>query len=156
MSASNSKALLIENEEIINESAKVANFFSSYFESLTESLDLFNWAPEPYDQAKDLVEGIFQRFSHYPSIIKIEQNIESSKKNYFTPVIVEAMKNINGLPQCKSVSGDIPQNVLRSSEFTFSYLTECINEVFRNSKFLESLKLSDIVPVCKKNDPQII
>ena len=55
MSASNSKALLIENEEIINESAKVANFFSSYFESLTESLDLFNWAPEPYDQAKDLV-----------------------------------------------------------------------------------------------------
>ena len=63
------------------------------------------------------------------------------------------MKNIYGLPQSKSVSGDIPLNVLRSSEFTCSYLTECINEVLQNSKYPESLKLSDIVPVYKKKDP---
>ena len=50
-----SKILLTENDKIINESAKVANVFNSYFESVTESLDLFNWAPEPYDQAKDSV-----------------------------------------------------------------------------------------------------
>ena len=69
---SDSKILLIENEEIINESAKVANVFNSYFESITESLDLFNWEPKPYDQAKDSVERIIQRFSHHPSIIKIK------------------------------------------------------------------------------------
>ena len=64
------------------------------------------------------------------------------------------MKNIiYGLPQNKSVSGDIPLNVLRSSEFTFRYLTECINEVLRNSKYPESLKFSYIVPVYKKKDP---
>ena len=64
------------------------------------------------------------------------------------------MKNIiYGLPQNKSVSGDIPLSVLRYSEFTFSYMTECINEVLRNSKYPESLKLSDIVPVYKKKDP---
>ena len=40
---------------IINESANIANVFSSYFESVTESLDLFNCAPEPYDQAKGSV-----------------------------------------------------------------------------------------------------
>ena len=51
------------------------------------------------------------------------------------------------------MSGDIPLNVLRSSEFTFSYLTECINEVLRNSKFPESLKLSNIEPVYKIKDP---
>ena len=34
---SDSKILLIETEEIINESAKVANVFNSYFESITES-----------------------------------------------------------------------------------------------------------------------
>ena len=50
------------------------------------------------------------------------------------------------------MSSDIPLNVLRSSEFTFSYLTECINEVLRNSKYPESLKLSDIVLVYKKKD----
>ena len=66
------------------------------------------------------------------------------------------MKNIiNWLPKNKSANGDIPLNVLRSSEFAFIYLTECINEVLQNSKFPESLKLSDIVPVYKKRTPHI-
>ena len=149
-----SKILVIEKEEIINKSNEIANVFNSYFESVTESLNLFNWAPEPYDQAKDSEERIVQRFSHHPSIVKIKQNINILKKNSFTPVAVETVKNIiYGLPQNKSVSGDIPLNVLRCSEFTCSYLTECINEVLRNSKYPESLKLSDIVPVYKKKYP---
>ena len=48
-----SKISLTDDEQIINESFKNATVFNSYFESVTESLDLFNWAPEPYDQAKD-------------------------------------------------------------------------------------------------------
>ena len=44
-----SKILLTENEEIINEKTKAADVFNSYFESVTESLRLFNWALEPYD-----------------------------------------------------------------------------------------------------------
>ena len=113
--------MLIENEEIINESTKVANVFNSYFESATESLNLFNWATEPYDQVKDSVDRIVQNFSLHPSIIKIKQNIKILKPFSFTPVTVETVKNIiYGLPQNKSVSGDIPLNVLRYSEFTFS------------------------------------
>ena len=58
-----------------------------------------------------------------------------SKKFSFTTVTVETVKNIiNGLPHNKTVSDDIKLNVFRSSEFTFSYLTECSNEAFRNSK----------------------
>ena len=72
--------MLIENKEIINESAKVANLFNSYFESVTESLHLFHLAPETYDQAKDSVERIIERFSYHPSIIKIKQNIKIKKK----------------------------------------------------------------------------
>ena len=83
--------MLIENEEIINESAKVANVFDSYFESLTESLDLFHWTPEPYDQAKDSLESIVLRFSHHPSINRINQNIKISK-NYFAAVAVDTTK----------------------------------------------------------------
>lgn len=84
--------MLTENEIIINDSAKVANVFDSYFESLTESLDLFHWAPEPYDQAKDSLESIVHRFSHHPSINKINQNIKISKKNYFAAVAVDTAK----------------------------------------------------------------
>ena len=71
-----SKILLIENEEISNESAKAANVFNSYFESVTESLDMFNLTREPHDQAKDFVESIIQRLSHHHSIVKIKQNIK--------------------------------------------------------------------------------
>ena len=86
--------MLIENEEIINGSAKVANVINSYSESVTESLNLLNWAAEPYDQAKDSVERIVQRFSHHPSIIKIKQNLKILKNFSFTPTTVKTVKNI--------------------------------------------------------------
>ena len=79
-----SKILLIQNEEIINESAEVANLFNSYFESVTESLNLFSWATESYNQEKDSVKRIVQRFYHHPSIIKIKQNIKILKKFFHT------------------------------------------------------------------------
>ena len=82
--------MLIENEIIINDSAKVANVFDSYL--LTESLDLFHWAPESYDQAKDSLESIVLRFSHHPSINRINQNIKISKKNYFAAAAVDTAK----------------------------------------------------------------
>ena len=94
-----SNILQIENKEFINESAIVANVFNSYCELVTESLDLFNWTPEPYDQVKGSVESIIQRFSHHPSIIKIKQNIKTSKIFSFTLVTVDTVKNINGLPK---------------------------------------------------------
>ena len=87
-----SKILLIENEEIVNESSEVANVLNSYFESVTEPLDLFNWATESYDQVKESVASIIQKCSHHPSVIKIKQNIKISKKLSFAPVTVDTTK----------------------------------------------------------------
>ena len=58
---------------------------NSYFESVTESLDLFNWAPESYDQANDLVETIIQRFSHHPNWNKTKyQNFQKNFQNHWS------------------------------------------------------------------------
>ena len=65
---------------------------NSYSESVTESFNLLNWAAEPYDQAKDSVERIVQRFSHHPSIIKIKGNIKILEKISFTPGTLETVK----------------------------------------------------------------
>ena len=59
---------------------------------------------------------------------------------------------INEVPQNKLVS-DITLNFLRSIEFKFNYMTECISKVLPISKFPWSLKLSGVVPVCKKKEP---
>ena len=97
-----------------------------------------------------------QRFSHHPSIIKIKQNMKISAEFSFTPVTVETVKSINGLPENISVSSDIPLNVLRSSEFTFCYLTECINKVLGNISFPDSSKVFGIVILYKKTNFQPI
>ena len=56
-------------------------------------------------------------------------------------------------PQIKQqLDREIPVNVLKNSEICFFDLTNCINEVIRNNKFRDSLKLSDITPVYKKLD----
>ena len=90
-----------------NQSAKVEIVFNFYFESVTESLELLIWEPEPYDHDKK--EKIIQNFSHHPSIIKIKQNIKISKNIFFISVTVETVINsINELPQNKSVNGVIP------------------------------------------------
>ena len=51
------------------------------------------------------------------------------------------------------MSGDIPLKVLKSSGFPLRYLAECTDEVLRNSKCSESLKLFDAVPVYKEQEP---
>ena len=152
-----SKILLIGKEEFNNENAKVINVFNSYFESVTDSLFLFNWASDHYNQAKDSTERIIQKLSHHPRIIKIKQKLKISTKFYFAPVTTETVRNIvNGLPKNKSENEDITRNVLRRSGSTFSYLAECINVILRNAKFPDPFssppKLSDIVPVYNKID----
>ena len=60
---------------------------------------------------------------------------------------------IEGLPSNKATAGEIPIKILKESGFTFEYLTSCVNEAILSSKFPDSLKLSNIVPVYKKKDP---
>ena len=60
------------------------------------------------------------------------------------------MKN---LPSDKATAGEMPVDILKNSEFCYSELTKCINKAFNKNTFLDTLKLSDIVPVFKKLDP---
>ena len=59
------------------------------------------------------------------------------------------MKNF---PFDKDTAGEIPINVLKSSDFCFSKLPKCINETFTNKHYPDTLKHSDITPVYKKRD----
>ena len=60
---------------------------------------------------------------------------------------------MKSVPSDKATAGEIPADILKNSEFCFNELTKCINKAFNESKFPDTLKLSDIVPVFKKLDP---
>ena len=66
----NSKIALVENGELLTENIKVARTFNSFFEKVTDSLDLYEW-PLQCDTRDDKVEGIILKFSNHPSILNI-------------------------------------------------------------------------------------
>ena len=66
-----SKITLIENDRIIFENNKIAKTFNTYFESVTDSLNLFEWIGESV-HSNDKIEQILFKFSKHPSRLKIK------------------------------------------------------------------------------------
>ena len=146
--------MLIENDEILLKNKKIADVLNSYFDSVTDSLDLFSWSTQTDNKKTDALQNILKRFHNHPSLIKIKQLVNNGAKSSFQPVSVYTVKRvIEGLPSNKATAGEIPIKTWKESGFTFEYLTSCFNEAILSGKFSDSLKLSNIVPVHKKKDP---
>ena len=146
--------MLIEKDEILLKNKKIADVLNSYFDSVTDSLDLFSWSTQTDNENTDALQNILKRFHNHSSLIKIKQLVNNQAKFSFQPVSVHTVKEvIERLPSNKATAGEIPIKILKESEFTFEYLTSCVNEAISSGKFPDSLKLSNIVPVHKKKDP---
>ena len=92
-------------------------------------------------------------FRSHPSIKSIKRNYKITSKFSFKPISKEFVKDIvNDLSLNKAAGREIPQKILKECDFSFHFLTNCINEAIKNKKFPDSLKLSNIVPVHKKKD----
>ena len=61
--------MLIEKNELLLKNQKVADMFNSHFQSITNFLDLFEWALGSTDQIYDSVGRIIDSFYFHPSII---------------------------------------------------------------------------------------
>ena len=53
----------------------------------------------------------------------------------------------------KAAAGEILVDILKNPKFCFKELKKCINKAFKENKFPDTLKLSDIVATFKKLDP---
>ena len=72
-SKGDSITLLIEKDELLPKNKKVAEVFNSCFQSITDSLDLFEWPLESTDQIYDSVDRIIDNFRLHPSIKNIKR-----------------------------------------------------------------------------------
>ena len=45
---------------------KISDTFNSYFESVTDSLDLFNWLHVSADKINDIIKNMINGFRDYP------------------------------------------------------------------------------------------
>ena len=51
----------------------------------------------------------------------------------------------------KAAGGEIPPKILKECDFSFHFVTDCINKAIKN-KFPDSLKSFNIVPAHKEKD----
>ena len=77
-----SKIALNESGEILTENMKIAKTFNSYFKSVTDSFELFDW-PLQSNVSCHKVQNITKSFSNHPSIIKIKHKFQLNKKFSF-------------------------------------------------------------------------
>ena len=93
-SKGDSDILLIENDELFLQNKKVADVFNSYFKTITDSLDLFQWPLGSTDQMYDCIDKIVDSFRFHPSIKNIKRNYKITSKFFFKPVSEEFVKDI--------------------------------------------------------------
>ena len=119
-SKGDSDILLIEKDELLLKSKKVADVFNSYFQSVTDSLDLFEWPLGSTDQICDSVDRIIDSFRFHPSINNIKRNYEITNKFSCKLVSEELVKDIvNDLSSNKAAGGEIPLKMLKECDFSF-------------------------------------
>ena len=83
-----SEIMLIERYEILLKNKKITDVLSSYFDSVTYSLDLFSWSTQTDNENTDAFENILKRFHNHTSLIKVKRLVKNQAKFSFQPVSV--------------------------------------------------------------------
>ena len=119
----------------MTENNKIAKTFNSFFETVTDSLNLFSWSLK-VKACDNKFQGIILNFSNHPSILKIKENFQLNKRFSFQHVSEATVRKVvKNLPSDKVSAGEIPIKILKKSIFCFPKLTNCINEYLTNNKF---------------------
>ena len=63
-----SNIMLIEKDEILLTNKKIADVLNSYFDSVTDSLDLFSWSTLTDNENTDALQNILKSFHNHPSL----------------------------------------------------------------------------------------
>ena len=101
-----------------------------------------------------LVNSI-RKYENHPSIIKIKSSVETTQLFDFNFVSSDDIsKIINSMDSAKKTSGGIPIKIVKlANKKICKDLANCINECIKQNKFPNYLKIADITPIFKKEDP---
>ena len=96
----------------------------------------------------DGIDYILIDFANHPSFKTIKQNFNITSTFSFQPASLNDVKQvIKDLNSNKYVGRDIPTNILKEYNFTFSELVDCINKSFENGALPDCLKEANITPI---------
>ena len=143
----------MEKDKILRGDSEVAKEFHSYFDSTVSSLGITEneyTIQENISSSKPIDKAIM-KFQFYPTILLIKSKINTSNSFSFTEIETDDVdKEIRSLNSKKSgTHNDIPAKILKKC----ASFAKLFNEILRAGNFPDRLKLADITPVFKKNNP---
>ena len=152
-SKANTDFILSKNGDLIFKNDKIANTFNDYFGSIVENMNLYRWEDNPFSISKDsdIIKNITQKYKNHPSIRSLKRNCKGISYFSFQPISVdEVIKVVTNLKDRKAVGGT---KILKECKSTFDIITACINKVIETGNFPDSIKMANVTPVFKKEDP---
>ena len=148
------KIILVEKGEVVSKNEKIATHFNNYFNDITVGLNIKKWSISDNLSHDPLVNAI-RDYENHPSIIKIKSSVETTQLFEFNFVSSDDIsKIINSMDSTKKTKGAIPVKIVKlANKKICKDLANCINECIMQSKFPNELKIADITPILKKEDP---
>ena len=107
-------------------------------------------------QTLDPIDKAIQKYKFHPSILLIKSKVDKlTPFSFCKTTSLEIEKEIRDLNSNKATThGNIPTKILKqSSEACKESLTNLFNKTIRESNFPKELKLADVTPIYKKDDP---
>ena len=146
---------LNHNNLLVTDDLEIANIFNSYFNNITEYLNLFCWKSHlcVFNYDRNPIQWSVCKYKFHPSILAINNKINRSVTNTFNFDYITSNDVYNVIMELKKGNGSVPLSFLKdTAEVISQYLADCINTSIKNGIFPTELKLAEIIPIFKKGD----
>ena len=154
-----SQIKLVEKDEVLQDDDLIAKELNKFFKNTVPTLNIKGnrfITNRSSNGISDPISKAISKYKFHPSILLIRKHLKSndvfSFKTAETGDIEKEISNIN--PKNTITSKSIPPKVLKKSAKVLAIvLHKLFNYSIEKSDFPQNLKLTDITPVYKKNDP---
>ena len=145
-----SKAILVENDEIVSNDKDITGIFNTFF----LEINLGDKYDKDEKTSEISIHNIIKHYENHPSILKIKEFVESDTTFQFCGTTHNEMENgIAILDSAKAAPlNDIPVKILKECKDIISpFLEHIFNKYLLINKFPNSLKLAEVTPAYKKD-----
>ena len=145
---------MVEKGEIVFKNGEIATHFNNYFNDITKRLNIKKWCISDKLSDDPLVNAI-REYENRPSKVKIKSSVETTQLFDFNFVNCDGIsKIISSMDPTKKTSGAIPTKIVKLAiKQICKDLANYINECIKQNKFPNELKIADITPIFKKENP---
>ena len=150
---------LVEKDEVLQDDDLIAKELNKFFKNAVSTLNIKEnrfITNRSSDDITDPVDKAIDKYKFHPSILLIQRHLKRHDIFSFKTVeIGDIEKEINNInPKKATTCNSIPPKIFKkSSKVSASVLHKLFSNSIEKSDFPQNLKLADITPVYKKNDP---